>query len=77
MGLSHHLKLTVFERGRIQRLGHAAPFFSQDYSYFFLNLCHISQALRIGIAATYEVELAQDEIIPLDSALGQSPKEEI
>lgn len=35
------------------------------------------QALRIGVAATYEVELAQDEIIPLDSALGQSPKEEI
>lgn len=35
------------------------------------------QALRIGIAATYQVKLAQDEIIPLESALGLSPKEAI
>lgn len=34
------------------------------------------QALGIDIAANYQVELAQDEISPLENALGQSPKEE-
>lgn len=81
MGISHHLNLPVSQRGVIQKLfiatGPTVPFFSQCYSNFVLNFCQIPQALRIGIAATYQVELTQGEIIPLGSALQQSLKEEI
>lgn len=35
------------------------------------------QALGIGIATTHQVEMAEDEIVPLENALEQSPKEGI
>lgn len=50
---------------------------SSHYSDSVPNFCQIPQALRIGIAATYQVELTQGEIIPLETALQQSLKEEI
>lgn len=81
MGLSHCLNLPASQRGVIQKLlvvtGPTVPFFSQGYSDFVVNFCQIPQALRIGIAATYQVELTQGKIIPLESALQWSLKEEI